>query len=112
MKRRETTIALAVLAVVPFSGEAQPTGKSYRIGFLGLTSPSDYAPFLNAFLQGLRELGYEPGEMSSSSTGGRMDAMSAFPNSPSNWRGSTPTCWSRTRPVLARSSMPLRQSPS
>lgn len=61
MKRRETTIALAVLAVVPFSGEAQPTGKSYRIGFLGLTSPSDYAPFLNAFLQGLRELGYEPG---------------------------------------------------
>ena len=46
---------------MPFAGEAQPTGKSYRIGFLGLSSPSDYSPNLNAFLQGLRELGYEEG---------------------------------------------------
>ena len=61
MKRREATIALVLLAVVPFTGEAQPTGKSYRIGFLGLSSASDYAPLLNAFLLGLRELGYEEG---------------------------------------------------
>ena len=33
----------------------------YRIGFLGLSSASDYAPNLKAFLQGLRELGYEEG---------------------------------------------------
>ena len=35
---------------------------SYRIGFLGLSSASDYAPYLNAFLQGLREHGYEEGK--------------------------------------------------
>ncbi len=62
MKRREATIAIVVLAAVPFAGEAQPTRKSYRIGFLGLSSATDYAPFLDAFLQGLRELGYEDGK--------------------------------------------------
>jgi len=62
MKRREATIAIVVLAVVPFAGEAQPTARSYRIGFLGLASATDYALFLNAFLQGLRELGYEEGK--------------------------------------------------
>lgn len=61
MKRREATIALGVLAVTPFAVEGQPAGKSYRIGFLGLSSPADYAPYLNGFLQALRELGYEDG---------------------------------------------------
>jgi putative ABC transport system substrate-binding protein len=61
MKRREATIALVLLAVVPFAGQAQPTRKSYRIGFLGLSSASEYKPNLDAFLQGLRELGYEEG---------------------------------------------------
>ena len=55
MKRRDATIALAVLTVAPFAGHGQPTGRPYRIGFLGLSSASDYAPYLNAFLQGLRE---------------------------------------------------------
>ena len=41
---------------------AQPARKSYRIGFLGLTSASAYAPLLQAFLQGLRELGWEDGK--------------------------------------------------
>jgi putative tryptophan/tyrosine transport system substrate-binding protein len=61
MKRRQATVALAVLGVVPFAGEGQPTARSHRVGFLGLSSPSDYAPYLNAFLQGLRELGYVEG---------------------------------------------------
>jgi putative ABC transport system substrate-binding protein len=61
MKRREATIALVALGVLSFAGEAQPPGKSYRIGFLGVSSASDYAPNLKAFLQGLRELGYEVG---------------------------------------------------
>jgi putative ABC transport system substrate-binding protein len=61
MKRRHATIALVMLAAMPFAGKAQPTGKSYRIGFLGLSSDVDYAPYLSAFLQGLRELGYEDG---------------------------------------------------
>jgi putative ABC transport system substrate-binding protein len=62
MKRREATLAFVLLAVVPFGGEAQLPGKPYRIGFLGVSSASDYAPFLNAFLTGLRELGYEEGK--------------------------------------------------
>jgi putative ABC transport system substrate-binding protein len=47
------------LAVTPRIGRAQ--SKVYRIGFLGLSSPADYAPYLKAFLAGLRELGYEDG---------------------------------------------------
>src|SRR5580765_3469946 len=62
MKRREATIAFVVLAAAPFAGKAQPTRKLYRIGFLGLSSPLDYAPYVDAFLQGLRELGYEEGK--------------------------------------------------
>lgn len=61
MNRRQATYALTALAVAPFAAGAQPTARAYRIGFLGLSSPSDYAPYLNAFLQGLRELGYEEG---------------------------------------------------
>jgi len=61
MKRREATIALVMLGVWSFASEAQPPGKPYRIGFLGLSSASDYASSLNAFLLGLRELGYEDG---------------------------------------------------
>ena len=61
MKRREATIALAVLAVGPTWARAQAGSKVYRIGFLGFSSPSDYAPNLNAFLAGLRDLGYEDG---------------------------------------------------
>ena len=62
MNRREAMIAVAVFAGVPFAGGAQPAAKPYRIGFLGLTSASDYASGLNAFRQGLRELGYEEGK--------------------------------------------------
>src|SRR5262245_53869222 len=61
MKRRQATIALGLLGLVPLAADAQPTGKPYRIGFLGLSSAADYAPYLNAFLQGLRGLGYEDG---------------------------------------------------
>jgi putative ABC transport system substrate-binding protein len=61
MKRREATIALAVLAGASFAIGAQQARKMHRIGFLGVTSTSDYAPYLDAFRQGLRELGYEEG---------------------------------------------------
>ena len=49
------------LLVPPLTAEAEPAGKVYRIGFLGLSSASAYAPNLKAFLQGLRDLGYEEG---------------------------------------------------
>ncbi len=42
--------------------EAQPPGKMYRIGFLGLLSPTDNPYALEAFRQELRELGYVEGQ--------------------------------------------------
>ena len=53
--------AVAVLAAPPAAG-AQPAGKVYRIGFLGLSSPASYAANLQAFRQGLRDLGYHEGK--------------------------------------------------
>jgi ABC-type uncharacterized transport system substrate-binding protein len=50
------------ILAAPLAGEAQQTGKLYRIGFLGLSSDSDYATNLRAFRQGLRDLGYEEGK--------------------------------------------------
>jgi putative ABC transport system substrate-binding protein len=61
MNRRQATLAFAALAAMPFPGKAQPNAKSYRIGFLGLSSAADYAAYLDAFLRTLRELGYEDG---------------------------------------------------
>jgi putative ABC transport system substrate-binding protein len=42
--------------------EAQQLGKMYRIGFLVASSPSAMAPRLDAFRQGLRELGIAEGK--------------------------------------------------
>jgi putative ABC transport system substrate-binding protein len=56
---RDATLAL--LAAAPLTCGAQQAAKTYRIGFLGVSSAADYAQFVNAFLQGLRELGYEQG---------------------------------------------------
>jgi putative ABC transport system substrate-binding protein len=47
------------LLVAPFAGEAQPTAKVPRIGALGGT-PAPH-PWREAFLQGLRDLGYVEG---------------------------------------------------
>jgi putative ABC transport system substrate-binding protein len=53
-----TVVALLLAAPVPAEAQA---GKVYRIAFLGLSSAADYAPYLKAFRQGLRDLGYEEG---------------------------------------------------
>jgi putative tryptophan/tyrosine transport system substrate-binding protein len=50
--------SLALLAA-PLAAEAQPAGKVYRIGILRPGSPPD--PHVEAFKQGLRELGYVEG---------------------------------------------------
>jgi len=61
--RRPRLTALAILALalaaIPLSGSAQPVGKVPRIGILRTGSPPD--PFVEAFRQGLRELGYDEG---------------------------------------------------
>ncbi len=63
MDRRTFLGALAsgVLAA-PLAVEAQQAGKVPRIGFLSVTSPSDRPPLLDAFRQGLRELGWVEGQ--------------------------------------------------
>lgn len=40
----------------------QQAGKVPRIGYLGVTSPSDRPSLLDAFRQGLRELGWVEGQ--------------------------------------------------
>src|SRR5262245_60880946 len=60
-------IALAAVVALglftaPDVAEVQPAGKLPRIGFLGGRTPSDMSPFLDAFRQGLRELGWVEGQ--------------------------------------------------
>jgi putative ABC transport system substrate-binding protein len=61
------SVALGTLAV-PRAARTQPARKVYRIGILGFGQASDMAgpqppsPAINAFLRGLRELGYVYGE--------------------------------------------------
>ena len=61
MKKKNTTLALcAMLLALCFAAQAQPTKKIPRIGFLTLIASPD--PREEAFLQGLRELGYIEGQ--------------------------------------------------
>jgi len=53
------TLALGIL-VAPLAAEAQPSGKVYRIGYLGTTPPP--ARMWDALLDGLREYGYREGQ--------------------------------------------------
>jgi putative ABC transport system substrate-binding protein len=56
-------VALACgLLAVPLAAGAQQPPKIPRIGYLGAHSPSAGTPFLEAFRQGLRELGYVEGQ--------------------------------------------------
>ena len=48
------------LLAVPLAAEAQPAGKPPRIGWLSAGSQPD--PFLEAFREGLRRLGYVEGQ--------------------------------------------------
>src|SRR5262249_1008602 len=62
MRRIGLAVVLAISLLAPLALEAQQAGKVYRIGFLGLSSAEDYAPNIQAFRQGLRDLGYEEGK--------------------------------------------------
>jgi putative tryptophan/tyrosine transport system substrate-binding protein len=57
------TVVLALtLFAAPLAADAQRAGKVPRIGVLGVTSPSDRPPLLDAFRQRLRELGWVEGQ--------------------------------------------------
>src|SRR2546421_11231668 len=62
--RRRTFIEIVGGAAVtwPLAARAQPSGKVYRIGFLGVTSQAEYGRFVDPLREGLRQLGYEEGK--------------------------------------------------
>jgi len=64
--RTPRLILLTILTIgvigAPLATEAQPTGKVYRIGYLGGTGPTVVAPAMVAFRDGLRALGWIEGQ--------------------------------------------------
>jgi putative ABC transport system substrate-binding protein len=52
----------AVLLAAPLAADAQQARKVPRIGFLGARAPSESSPLIDAFRQGLRELGWVEGQ--------------------------------------------------
>ena len=62
MRRREFIAFVSGTAVAwPLTARAQKSGKIPTVGFLGATTPSVWSPFVDAFLQRLRELGWIDG---------------------------------------------------
>lgn len=56
-------LVVALLLAMAIALPAQPPAKVYRIGFLGVTSPtSPHGAFVDAFREGLRERGYVEGK--------------------------------------------------
>src|SRR5262249_30285024 len=61
-KSAALSVLVALLLAFSFSAEAQQPAKIPRIGFLSATSSSTVSARLEAFHQGLRELGYVEGK--------------------------------------------------
>jgi hypothetical protein len=60
-RRRFLLTSVAGVFIVPKTGGAQTTAKAYRVGVLTSSSATAYHDFLEAFHQGLRELGWVEG---------------------------------------------------
>jgi putative ABC transport system substrate-binding protein len=61
MGRREFVALLSGAAAWPMAARGQLSGKTFRIGFLGVTSYEQYRHQVDALRTGLRQLGYEEG---------------------------------------------------
>src|SRR2546430_4131271 len=63
MDRRTFLFVFSLGALsAPLAADAQPTGKVYRIGYLAPGSATVSQPFVEAFREGLRELGLVEGQ--------------------------------------------------
>ena len=60
--RRRFLVSAGALIAAPLQGFAQPAAAMPRIGFLGAANPTAWAPRLDAFRAGLRDLGYVEGK--------------------------------------------------
>ena len=79
------SLLCALLLTLGIPVDAQPPKKVPRVGYLAAVSAAADAPRLEAFRQGLRELGYVEGKTSSSSTGTRAAGSGGFPSSRPSW---------------------------
>jgi hypothetical protein len=61
ISRREFITLLGGATAWPLAASAQQPGKVHRVGILWAGAPSANAPRMEAFRQGLRELGYVEG---------------------------------------------------
>jgi putative tryptophan/tyrosine transport system substrate-binding protein len=61
MKRREFVTVIGGVAAWPILARAQRSGKLPTIGYLGASTPAEAAPWIAAFVQRLRELGWVEG---------------------------------------------------
>jgi putative ABC transport system substrate-binding protein len=64
MNRRDTVLALVTLGALAGlrASLAQPTSRVWRVGFLSPSSASLSSSYTNAFVKGMRELGYVEGK--------------------------------------------------
>ena len=61
MRRREFIVAVGGSVAWPLTARAQQPGKQPTIGFFGSSTPSTFGPWVAAFMQRLRELGWVEG---------------------------------------------------
>jgi putative ABC transport system substrate-binding protein len=79
MDRRAFIATAAALLASPLAIEAQQAGRVYRIGYLSYSSPASNPHLIEAFRQGLRELGWVEGQnitIEARFAEGRSDAVS------------------------------------
>ncbi len=61
MNLRPVLNLMVALLVSPLAAEAQQAGRTVTVGYLGNSSPSLESPLIDAFREGLRQLGYVEG---------------------------------------------------
>src|SRR4029453_8378570 len=79
-RRAFITMVTGSILAAPLAVDAQQTGKVYRIGHVSLNSAEEMAPYLQAFEEGFRELGYLKGRdfiIESRSANGNPELVSA-----------------------------------